>query len=497
MTSYYHLHVTSCRYGKDVVADFVKSCTKYGVKPCFYMGPNANGYLMQNPPTDTNATAYLEAQLGMTRELLTKYGNGSDYVSRLWWDHYSPWVDGCSGDPNVACPANSFPDAWSTFVELVRTVSPSTIMCPGPDCDGHQGESSVGIYPAWYPCEPNTAPNSPPNPNNDTMTCGNHAASGSLAGFHPYETCGTLLGSGYFCRPGACGPYWSGRDIWDHYMQSVGIGWVNTMNAPPGTDGLIPEGLVANMNSFGNALRALLLPINNGTASGMVQCGTDLATAQPLVLEVYDHRPQAFTMVKVEEDLSKGQRVGSYAIDFYDATTGDWVPFAPCVDPANCLPNWPGGGSGGGIPPTPVGTCGAVVPAENLVYSLPPSAQLVGVVDNATSCRALCNADSECNFWTWHDLTNTPDWARKCYARTDAVYAPYPQTGHVSGVCNHTLPPPPQQGGVHGLSVGARVFDFVPETTASKIRFRCTSSLASDGAAYVRSLSVHSGGPPQ
>ena len=65
--------------------------------------------------------AFVEAQLGMTRELLTKYGNGTDYVSRLWWDHYSPWVDGCSGDPNVACTRRE----PFNFTHMVNSISPA------------------------------------------------------------------------------------------------------------------------------------------------------------------------------------------------------------------------------------------------------------------------------------------------------------------------------------------------------------------------------------
>lgn len=34
--------VMNSPYGKDVVAQFVASCKKYDVKPCYYMGPNAN-----------------------------------------------------------------------------------------------------------------------------------------------------------------------------------------------------------------------------------------------------------------------------------------------------------------------------------------------------------------------------------------------------------------------------------------------------------------------
>lgn len=121
-----------------------------------------------------------------------------------------------------------------------------------------------------------------------------------------WQTCGTLLDSGYFCRPSACGPFWTAKQIWDHYLGSVGIGWVNTLNAPPGTDGQIPAGLVANMASFGSALRALLIPVGNTTTSGKAQCGVDIVSAPPLVLELA--RKVSFDSVMIREDLSHGQR---------------------------------------------------------------------------------------------------------------------------------------------------------------------------------------------
>ena len=384
-----------------------------------------------------------------------------------------------------ACPPGSFPTAWYGFVELVRTLSPSTIVCPGPDCDGHQGESGMGVYPTWFPCAPNTAPNTPPHPNGTVMSCGNHAASAALEGFHPYETCGTLLESGYFCRPGACGPFWSPKSIWDHYMNSVGIGWVNTLNAPPGTDGQIPAGLVANMAAFGSALRALLAPVGNATVAGRVRCGADIASAPPLVLELAG--AAAFDTVMLREDLSRGQRVESYGLDYFDAGANRWQAFPACSDPARCLPD----DLPVAVPPVPRGACTPPEAGVNLVYSLPPSAHFAALVDDAAGCRVRCLASPGCNFWTWHDRTNTPEWARKCYVRNDTVYAPVAQPGHVSGVCNETLPPAPAAGGVHGQSVGARLFDFVGATVATKVRVRCTASLAGDGVAYIRSLSVH------
>lgn len=49
---------------------------------------------------------------------------------------------------------------------------------------------------------------------------------------------------------------------------------------------------------------------------------------------------------------------------------------------------------------------------------------------------------------------------------------------------------------MRGQSVGARLIDFVPATKAAKVRFRCTSSMAADGAVYLKSFSVHHATPP-
>jgi hypothetical protein len=48
-----------------------------------------------------------------------------------------------------------------------------------------------------------------------------------------------------------------------------------------------------------------------------------------------------------------------------------------------------------------------------------------------------------------------------------------------------------QAQGVHGFSVGPKIIDFVPLTHARKVRFRCMSSMAKDGTAYLESFSLH------
>jgi len=303
-TKYSNYSVMNSPYGKDVVAQFVESCKKYNVKPCYYMGPNANGWFSNH--LKLSSDEFVERQLGMLRELLTNYGE--NYVSRLWWDHYP---SGCGG--LAPCPEGSFPAAWSRFVKLVRELSPSTIICPGPDCDGHQGESGLGKYPTWFSCDPQIS-------NGTELKCDSHAPDDKLTGFHPYEACATMH-NGWFTKgdgTSSKNKWWSARDIWDHYMSSVGIGWVNTLNAPPGTTGKIPQPLVDSMQTFGEALRVLLKPL--AISEGHVLSCENNEDSIKLQFD-----STHFNALIIKEDLTRGQRIKSYAIDYMDSN-GKWAP---------------------------------------------------------------------------------------------------------------------------------------------------------------------------
>ena len=480
-------------YGKDVVKQFVASCKKYDITPCYYMGPNANGYLSNH--LKLPAEEFVTRQLGMLRELLTNYG--TDYVSRLWWDHYP---SGCGG--LAPCPDGSFPAAWPRFVQLVREVSPSTIICPGPDCDGHQTERGVGKYPAWYPCSPSSA-------NGTELKCGSHAPSAALTGFHPYETCATMH-NGWFCKgdgASSTNKYWSPNEIWDHYMYSVGIGYINTLNAPPGTTGQIPQPLVDNMNTFGAALKALLKPVAADAVGGntTLQCTNTTSarstgsssSSNSLVLEL--DAPVTFNAIITSEDLTAGQSVTSYAVDYFADST--WKTFPTCAKGQPCVPGMtPTSNPTKPIPPTAEGTCGTELLGVNLVSGAPPSTHVAGTVPTADACKALCANDKACNFWTWHDEEVTPPSFRgKCYVRHDSDFTYKKEAHHDSGVCNHTLPGTDGRVGdigIRGESIGFKVIDWVPVTTASKVRLRCTGSMQADASATILSFSLHHGVRP-
>jgi len=79
----------------------------------------------------------------MIEEVLVDYGP----VSRLWFDHYG---SSCGGLSN--CPGG-FPEAWPEFIDMIRRVSPDTVIGTGIDV-GHSkgGESGVGSYPIFNAC---------------------------------------------------------------------------------------------------------------------------------------------------------------------------------------------------------------------------------------------------------------------------------------------------------------------------------------------------------
>ena len=120
----------------DVAAEFAAAARAAGIKVCYYIGPNANGYLLERGATTAE---FLQVQLAMFAELLTdpRYGP----VHRLWIDH--PWQPCHDAAAHGALPewtmcppggwangtnASTFPRAQTRFDDLVARLSPGTIM---------------------------------------------------------------------------------------------------------------------------------------------------------------------------------------------------------------------------------------------------------------------------------------------------------------------------------------------------------------------------------
>eukprot|EP00043_Microstomoeca_roanoka_P005657 m.57165 g.57165 ORF g.57165 m.57165 type:complete len:589 (-) comp13056_c0_seq1:244-2010(-) len=297
-SQYSNYTVMQSPYKHDIVKDFIASCKKYGIRPCFYIGPNANGYFTQ--VLNYTATEFVEKQLGMIREVLTEYGP----ISRLWWDHY---LDSCGGLSE--CPActdssdpNCFPAAWQNFTELVRAIAPNTLLGTGPDvAHSGGGETGVGDYPVW------NAANSTQSPSFGPF--------GRI--FFPREADATIQnpGDAWFWKKDHA--YWNASQIWQHYLLTVGRGENFILNLPPDTTGRIPQEYVNEAALFGNALRQTF---NNPYG---VQGAMTSYCSVPLIVIL--NSTVAIDTVETREDLSQGQTIASYAIDVRDIHTNEWV----------------------------------------------------------------------------------------------------------------------------------------------------------------------------
>eukprot|EP01043_Picozoa_sp_COSAG02_P069485 COSAG02_NODE_11924_length_1630_cov_1.372959_1_plen_520_part_01 len=469
----------------DVVREFVQSCKKYDMQPCFYWGPNANGDLLQK---GFDAETFVNLQLGQLRELLTQYGP----ISRLWWDHY---LGGCG--LHAPCPAGSFPAAWPRFVELVRTVAPDTLLCPGPDCHGHITEDGRGAYPLWYNIR--------------------HGST-NVGEFMPKEVCATPYPHAWFAKgTGAGQDAWTIQYYWYIYMSSVGIGYVNTVNAAPGTTGQVPEDTVAKQRAFGEVLTKFEQPVKAATNQELSTPMNCSAAQWTIHLDPDAH---LFDAVRLREDLSHEQRILQYTLEYLPAEgpTSSWLELPRLGESTTTEtltttirdPEF-----------TTVNNSNNIGPGSRCFSPSPnrSSADVTyaGTVRTWELCKAACLREPSCHSATWVSVAGHA-YGHNCMLRNDSGWCPQDEVQHISGFKGSTQPacsgphptpapsphpapapsphpapaPSPHPApaptprppaapavavGVHGQSVGALVIDVFNSTIAAKaIRFRCIES---------------------
>merc|ERR1712167_135851 len=135
--------------------------------------------------------------------------------------------------------------------------------------------------------------------------------------------------------------------------------------------------------------------------------------------------PVTFNALITSEDLTTGQSVTSYAVDYFDTTSRAWKTFPTCGKGQKCVPGLSPAKNPTTkpIPPTAEGICGAELPGVNLVSGAPPTTHVAGITPTADACKALCAKDKSCKFWTWHDEQVTPpSFKGKCYVRHDSDF---------------------------------------------------------------------------
>lgn len=288
----YSVRNSSWRDGKgDIVADFIASCKKYGIKPGIYANTNANGYLYTDrgrvreggPVSQVEYNAVVAKQL---TELWSNYGN-----------LFEIWFDG-----GVLTPK----EVGADVLPLVKKLQPDAIAFQGPL--GHDNlirwvgnEQGTAPDPCWATADSTT--------NSDGVKI--------IEGLHgrpdapfwcPGESDFTLryntsFEGGWMWHEGQDSLMFSLDELMEKYETSVGRNTNMLLGVVIDNRGLIPDADVRRITEFGEAIRK-----NYGTTTVRTSGkGSNLTLKLPA--------PTLVDRVILQEDIAKGERVLTWHLE--------------------------------------------------------------------------------------------------------------------------------------------------------------------------------------
>ena len=288
----YSVRNSSWRDGKgDIVADFIASCKKYGIKPGIYANTNANGYLHTDrgrvqeggPISQIEYNAVVAKQL---TELWSNYG-----------DLFEIWFDG-----GVLTPKEGGADV----LPLVKKLQPDAIAFQGPL--GHDNlirwvgnEHGTAPDPCWATADSTT--------NSDGVKI--------IEGLHgrpdapfwcPGESDFTLrynssFEGGWMWHEGQDSLMFSLDELMEKYETSVGRNTNMLLGVVIDNRGLIPDADVRRITEFGDAIREHY-GIPAVQTSGK---GSNVTLKLPA--------PTLVDRVILQEDIAKGERVLTWHLE--------------------------------------------------------------------------------------------------------------------------------------------------------------------------------------
>ena len=321
----------------DVMREFVDACRRGGVLPCVYFGVSTD--LDQAVHVKNDTEAHIN-NLGMLEELLTLYGP----LSRLWWDGFATACGSSSngtcrtsrnGAPSYSCSRPNeimAPDcsAWFDFVELVRRVSPGTLMVPGPDGNLVNPEEPGSTYPLFHAVQPPYAVPDPAANTTQVNGCywqGNPGLDDPNAAFAVAESDFTIYYPPHTSWFWTGGPWMSASGLWQQYLLKAGLGAAFILNIPPDKTGQINASMAATVAELGAALSATYLsPVASLPGGGAP--GTLPACRNTSLIVELAPAGAAFDQVVLTEGLeARGQIVTGFTLEVERAAAPNvWAP---------------------------------------------------------------------------------------------------------------------------------------------------------------------------
>jgi alpha-L-fucosidase len=297
------------------VRDIADACKRHGLKFGVYLSPWDRNNAQYGRPE------YLRIYRAQLQELLTNYG-----------PIFEVWHDGANGGDGFYGGARekrtidrrTYYD-WPTTWNLVRTLQPNAVIFSdvGPDVrwvgneKGYAGETNWATY---APVGLDGGEAAPGYVRDKEGESGHRGAKQWL----PAE-CDVSIRPGWFWHEAENSRVKTPQQLIDLYYKSVGRGCNLLLNVPPDRRGQLHETDVASLRTFGDLLRQTFA--SDLAAAGKQTTSNASGAAAPEVVIDFG-RDRTFTVVRLREDITVGQRVEQFAIEA-NAGQGDaWEPIA-------------------------------------------------------------------------------------------------------------------------------------------------------------------------
>lgn len=302
----------------DVVKDLSISCKKYGLGFGIYLSPwdrNASMY---------GTEAYNDFFVQQLTELLTQYGRVDEV-----------WFDGANGEgPNGKKQVYDF-DRW---YKLIRRLQPQAVIAiMGPDVrwvgteTGYGRETEWSVVPADNLNTEAIAANSQQSiafkPQGDMMgnDLGSREKIMTAKGlvWYPAETDVSIRQGWFYHEKQQPKPV---AKLLDIYFNSVGRNGVLLLNIPPNKEGLIAQADVDTLKNWA-AARAYIFKNNllatalNCKALSVLRDGSLATSINSEVVNINFARGQKANVLMLQEDISKGQQVENFVLEYFDGTS--------------------------------------------------------------------------------------------------------------------------------------------------------------------------------
>jgi alpha-L-fucosidase len=273
----------------DVVREFVDACRAEGLRTGVYLSP-----WDRNHPAYGDSPRYNDVYAEQLTELLTQYGPMAEV-----------WFDGANGEgPNGKRQVYDWPRVWG----LVRKLQPEAVMFSdaGPDVRWCGNERGVAGEPNWSPVDPAKVPYPGVSGPGITEALQHGDREGTV--WRPAEA-DVSIRRGWFYHAAQDATVRTVDQLVDLYFSSVGRNSKLLLNVPPTKDGLLHETDVARLAGMHDRLRKLF-------AEDLTQhvSGKGVAFPTSAQKEIDFGRDTALSVVRLAEDITRGQTVARYRV---------------------------------------------------------------------------------------------------------------------------------------------------------------------------------------